>query len=111
MADYSDPVANWRRLVDTQALLVAVAKGELQIPDPNFYREHALHIHQYLIVITNTSECNQEVVPYLEQLIEDFGHKGHFPLSIYLIACTKLMGAKEDYDLQSALNALCIGGV
>ena len=107
MANYDDPVANWQRLIDTRTYLSAVVRGQEPLPEPNFYREHALHIHQYLIVVTETSECDQEVVPYLEQLIDDFGHKGYFPLNVYLIACIKLIGAKEDYDLERQLSRLC----
>ena len=110
MADYTDPSANWRRLINTQAALLAIARGE-EIPGPDFYAEHIAHIRQYLIVVTETSDCNQEVVPYLEQLLEDYSNKRNFPLNVYLIACTRLMGAKEDYDLQCSLNALCIGYV
>lgn len=106
MTDYDDPVANWLRLVDTHRYLSSVAQGHLPLPDPHFYREHALHIHKYLMVITNTPECNHEVVPYLQQLIDEFDHKDYFPLNVYLIACNKLMGAKEEYDLEQQLSAL-----
>jgi hypothetical protein len=111
MADYSDPAANWQRLVNTQAALQAIGKGQAPLPGPDFYAEHIAHIRQYLIVVTETPDCDQEVVPYLEQLLEDYYYKRNFPLNVYLIACTKLMGAKEDYDLQCSLSALCIGGV
>jgi hypothetical protein len=106
MADYEDPTANWQRLLDTQTFLTAVGRGQAPLPGPDFYREHARHIAQYMTVITNTEDCDQEVVPYLDQLIDDFGHKGYFPLNVYLIACTKLIGAKLDYDLERQLSAL-----
>jgi hypothetical protein len=85
---------------------MAIAKGQVPLPGPDFYSEHIAHIRQYLIVVIETPDCDQEVVPYLEQLLEDYNYKRNFPLNVYLIACTKLMGAKEDYDLQFSLNAL-----
>jgi hypothetical protein len=106
--DHDDPCKNWQRLVQTQVYLRTYFAGRALPPDRQFYNVHNLIIRQYLKVLQGTPDCNQEVAPYLEQLIEDYDQKFYFDLDVYLIACTKLMGTKEDYDFQKSIEELTL---
>jgi hypothetical protein len=104
--DHDDGYKNWTRLVQTQVYLRTYFAGRTLPPPREFYGIHYNIIHQYLKVVLGTPDADQEVVPYLEQLIEDYNQKFYFDLNVYLIACTKLMGAKEDYDFLKEMQDL-----
>lgn len=98
--DYTDPHANWLRLQATFAFLQDVAARRVSADlHPNYYAEHIQHIKQYLNVLYATPDCNKSAIPYFEELMEQYATRAYFDLGIYLIAVGRLIGAKEDYDL------------
>ncbi len=105
-ADHDDPYQNWTRLVQTQVYLRTYFAGRALPPPREFYNIHSIIIRQYLNVVRGTPDADQEVAPYLEQLIEDYEQKSYFDLNVYMIACTKLMGTKEDYDFNKSMKDL-----
>lgn len=106
--DTSDAHENWKRLIATQVYLRTYFAGRALEPDLDWFSAHNLLIKEYLKVVLHTSECNQEVVPYFDQLLDQFRILGIFDLKVYLNACNLLIDTKEEYDLQLTLANISI---
>jgi hypothetical protein len=104
----SDPHENWKRLIATQVYLRTYFAGRALPPDRQWYNTHNFLIKDYLKVVLHTSECNQEVVPYFDQLLDEYRVNGYFDLKVYLQASDLLIGTKEEYDLQLTLGDLSL---
>ncbi len=105
--DFSDPYANWQRLQATYTFLKSVAEGKASADvHPNYYSEQIRHIKQYLLVLYGTHDCDHSAIPYFEELTEQYATRGYFDLAIYFIAVSRLIGAKDDYDLMKDFESM-----
>lgn len=84
--EYSNPQANYQRLVDTCNYLYSDST-----PHPMFFLKHAPHIRAYRAVVAQSRLSDQTLAQKLDYLIEETETQPMFTLSVYLEVCEQLL--------------------